>query len=64
MTGRPNRRYTDDTSGSACENNNHNYDGKYARVFTKANVGRKWRRSGKANVVNEIRYYCDEVKLQ
>ena len=64
MTGSPNRRYTDNTSGSACENNNVNLDGRYARVFTKADVGRKRRKHASAYVVNEIKYYCDQVKLQ
>jgi len=64
MTGSPNGRYTDNTSGSACTNNNVNQNGKYARVFTKANVGRKRRSNAKAYVVNEIKYYCDQVKLQ
>ena len=66
MTGSPNGSSwaKDDTQGSVCKNNNVNQDGKYARVFTKANVGKKWRGNASAHVVNEIKYYCDQVKLQ
>jgi hypothetical protein len=66
MTGSPNKSgwSKDNTVSSVCENNNVNQNGKYARVFTKANVGRKWRGNASAHVVNEIKYYCDQVKLQ